>query len=636
MSEALRQFHFLQPWCLLALALIPLIAWWATRGGQAQRQLARLVDADLLPHLLSGRASSRQLPAWLFVTGWTLAVLALAGPSWSRVAQPLYASRPAQVVAISLSQHMLARDVAPSRLDRALYKAHDLLSSNRDGLNALIGYAGEAFVVAPLTSDADSLGALLDAMAPDTMPVDGNDAALAIERGVALIHDANAGAGSLVLITDQADAAADVAARKANAAGVRVSVLGVGTPQGGPVPQADGGFLHDAQGHMVLAGRDDAALTRLATAGGGRYVPMTADPSDIAELHAELRAGAATLVHGDVDDEWQDRGPWLLLPLLLIAATVFRRGWLVLLALVLLPILPGRAEAVSWTDLWLRPDQQAVQALRHGAPGKAQQLARDPAWRGAAAYRAGDYAAAAQTLLKVPGSDAAYNRGNALARQGSYEPAIKAYDEALKLQPANVDAAANRKAVEDWLRQQQKKQAQDRQGQDKQQGGHGKEQSADPGQSAKDDKSRHPSGQDGQSGNDGSKQPGNDGKSDQSSAARQESQDRSGSAQSGDQPKPQSPQQRAEQEARTQKAQQALKQQMDQALAGQQARRTDKQPKAYQLGAMPKGDPQSRLPADLRQALQRVADDPGALLRRKFALEYLQRHGGAPSQEQQP
>jgi Ca-activated chloride channel family protein len=102
-------------------------------------------------------------------------------------------------------------------------------ASNRDGLNALIGYAGEAFVVAPLTSDASSLGDLLNAMAPDTMPVDGDDAALAIQRGAALIHDANGRGGSLVLITDQADAAADAAARKADAAGVRVSVLGVGT-----------------------------------------------------------------------------------------------------------------------------------------------------------------------------------------------------------------------------------------------------------------------------------------------------------------------------------------------------------------------------------------------------------------------
>ncbi|MGC1547992.1 MAG: VWA domain-containing protein, partial [Rhodanobacter sp.] len=329
MSEALHQFHFLQPMWLLALVALPLLLWLGARGSSAQQELSRLVDAELLPHLLYGRARSRRLPFGLFALGWLLGVLALAGPTWSRIAQPLYTDRAVQVVAISLSQSMLARDVTPSRIDRARYKAHDLLASNNDGLNGLIGYAGESFVVAPLTSDVRSLNELLDAMAPNTMPVDGNNAAQAIAQGVALIHDAKADAGSLVLLTDTADATAQEAASKALAAGVHVSVLGVGTAQGGPVPLGDGSFLHDAQGNLVLVRRDDAALTALATAGGGTYVPMSDDGRDIAGLHAQLQpAHQATMSAGQQGDAWQDRGPWLLLPLLLIAALAFRRGWL--------------------------------------------------------------------------------------------------------------------------------------------------------------------------------------------------------------------------------------------------------------------------------------------------------------------
>jgi Ca-activated chloride channel family protein len=637
MSEALQQFHFLRPWWLLALAALPLLGWLGTRRHVAQLELSRLVDADLLPHLLRGRAGNRSLPLWLFALGWTLCALALAGPSWSRVVQPLYASRAAQVVAISLSQHMLARDMAPSRLDRARYKAHDLLAANRDGLNALIGYAGEAFVVAPLTSDANSLDDLLDAMEPDTMPVDGNDAALAIQRGAALIHDANASGGSLVLITDQADAGADAAARKAEAAGVRVSVLGVGTSQGGPVPLADGGFLHDAQGRMTLARRDDAALAALAAAGGGRYVPMRADNGDIDALQAQLRAGPAALARGQVGDDWQDRGPWLLLPLLPIVALAFRRGWLLLLPLALLPCLPATAQAASWHDLWQRPDQQAAQALRRGDAKQAQRLARDPAWRGAAAYRAGDYAGAAQALQQSPGSDAAYNLGNALARQGQYQPAIVAYEHALKLDPANADAKANRQAVEDWLRQQQKKQQnQQNQQQDRQQQ---QGQNSDKGQSSsgaqdKDDKANASKSQDAKS-EQGSGKPSDQAARDgQPKAQDRQDDDRSGKDQSAEQPRPQTPQQQAAQKAQAEQAQKALQQQMDQALAGQ----TENRPRTptHQLGAMGKDDPESKLPADLRQALQRVPDDPGALLRRKFELEYRQRHGGATNEDDQP
>ncbi|MFC5524586.1 VWA domain-containing protein [Rhodanobacter ginsengisoli] len=633
MNEALQQFHFLRPWWLAALAALPLLYWLGLQRSTAQQALSRLVDADLLPHLLHGRAGNRSLPVWLFMVGWLLSALALAGPSWNRIQQPLYASRAAQVVAISLSRHMLARDVAPSRLDRARYKARDLLASNRDGLNALIGYAGEAFVVAPLTSDANSLNDLLEAMAPDTMPEDGNNAAAAIALGVQLIHDGKAGGGSLVLITDQADAAAQAAARKARAAGVRVSVLGVGTSQGGPVPLPDGGFLHDADGRMVLAGRDDAALGALANAGGGRYVTMTADRRDIDALHGQLRAAPTTTATAQVGDEWQDRGPWLLLPLLLIVALAFRRGWLLLLPLVLLPMLPATAEATTWQDLWQRPDQQAVQALREGHAKRAQRLARDPAWRGAAAYRAGDYPAAVLALQGQPGTDAAYNRGNALARAKHYQQAIKAYDEALKLDPANADARANRKAVEDWLRQQQKQQSSDQRKHEGHEGGKGSSSPDDQGKSGKPgaqqksgQEGAKPSGQAGQQG----KPQGQNG-SGQDASAR----DRSGQAASGDQPKPPSAQEQAAQQAQLDKARQALKKQMDQALAGRPDKPSGKT-SPHQLGAIGKDDPQSKLPADLQHALQRVPDDPGALLRRKFELEYQQRHGGVPEEEGQP
>ena len=629
MNELLHQFHFLRPAWLLALILLPWLAWLGLRRSSAQLELSRLVDPGLLPHLLRGRAGSRSLPVWLFLLGWALSALALAGPSWSRVNQPLYARRAAQVVAISLSQHMLARDVVPTRLDRARYKAHDLLASNHDGMNALIGYAGEAFVVAPLTSDANSLDDLLDAMAPDTMPVDGNNAAAAIALGVKLIHDAKAGGGSLVLITDQADAAADAAARAARAAGVKVSVLGVGTVQGSPVPLPDGGFLHDASGHMVLAGRDDAALTALAAAGGGRYVPMTANEQDIHLLHGELTAGKATLASGQVGDTWQDRGPWLLLPLLLIVALAFRRGWLLLLPLVLLPMLPATAQAGTWQNLWQRPDQQAAQALRDGHPKQAQQLARDPAWRGAAAYRAGNYAAAARLLQPVPGSDAAYNRGNALAKAQHYQDAIKAYDEALKLNPANADAKANRQAVEDWLKQQKKQQksSSDKKKQEGQKGGKSDSSAGDQGKSGKSDSPPQKPGQEGAKPSDQKNQ---NGQSQDKSGK-----DKSGKSQAGDQPKPQSAQQQAAQKAQAEKAQQALKAQMDKALAGKPENPAGKG-SPHELGVPGKNDPQSRLPADLQHALQRVPDDPGALLRRKFELEYQQRHGGVPDEGGQP
>jgi Ca-activated chloride channel family protein len=633
MNEALHQFHFLRPAWLWLLLALPIVVALAMRGQGARGQLERLVDPELLPHLLEGRAQSRSMPPGLLALGWLLAVLAFAGPSWSRVPQPLFADRAAQVVAISLSQHMLSRDVSPSRLDRARYKARDLFAANRSGLNGLIAYAGEAFVVAPLTSDANSLNDLLDALAPDTMPVDGDNAAAAIVRGAALIRDAGIGGGSLVLVTDGADAGAQQAARQARAEGVRVSVLGVGTTRGGPVPLAEGGFLRDAQGNVAMAARDDAALAALAEAGGGRYVAMRDDHGDIDALQAPLRhidTGTAT---DQSSAQWADRGPWLLLPLLPLLALAFRRGWLLLLPLVLLPLLPGRAEAGTWQDLWQRRDQQAAQALHEGHAKQAAALARDPALRGAAAYRADDYDAAIDALRPLGTSDAQYNLGNALARAGRYQDALAAYDRALALDPRNADAAANRKAVEDWLRRQPPQQ--DKPNDAQNQGG-GKSSKSRQGQGDQ------PSKKDSQGNRQGEQQDGRQDNRGQQGQGRQQPDAQGGQEQPGQHDgkeqqqqgasRPLTPQEQAEQQARTARAGQALKQQMDRALGAPAKPRGDE----HQLGALDKDDPQARLPAELRQALQRVPDDPGALLRRKFELEYRQRHGGAATQDDLP
>jgi len=643
MSGFMHAFHFLQPEWLLALFALPVLLWLGMRGDGAQHELSKLVDPELLPHVTHGQPRSRRAASGLLALGWLLATLALAGPAWRRVAQPLYADRAAQVVAISLSKRMLAHDVAPSRIERARFKAHDLLHANRDGLNGLIGYAGESFVVAPLTSDAHSLSDLLDAMAPDVMPVDGDNAAQAIAQGVKLIRDAKVDNGSLVLITDTADAAATAAARKARAEGVRVSVLGVGTPQGGPVALANGGFLHDAQGNLVLARRDDAALAAVADAGGGIYVPMTDDDRDVASLHRELRPqGHASAVAGQQGDAWQDEGPWLLLPLLAIVALGFRRGWLLLVPLVLLPLVASpAAHAGGWRDWWQRPDQQASSALREGRAKQAEQLARDPALRGAAAYRAGDYRAAVQALEQAKGAEAAYNLGNALARLGRYPDAIKAYDRALKMDPHNDDARANRKAVEEAMRRQQQK----HEGAERGSGKGGSRQSKDSGSGSQ--------GQDGSQkrpqdkGAQGSKSagqptsPSSSARAPQSSSPSQgntsspptEGRDGHDSSAEDTQGKasPQSPQQRAAEQAAATKAQQALHQQMDQALA----RKGAKVP-THELGAPATDDPLSKLPADIRQTLQAVPDDPGALLRRKFMLEYMERHQRASPEEGQP
>ena len=630
MSEALHQFHFLQPAWLLGLLALPLVLWMGVRGDVSHRALSRLADQELLPHLVSGESSHARWPSGLLALGWILGVLALAGPTWSRVTEPMFTDHAAQVVAVSLSQHMLAHDVPPSRMERARYKARDLLTANKDGLNALIGYAGQAFVVAPLTSDAHSLDALLDAMSPDVMPIDGDNAAQAIEQSAKLIHGAKLSNGSIVLITDDADSAAQAAARAALSSGVRVSVLGIGTEQGVPVQQADGSFAHDDQNNMVIAQRNDRNLRTLAEAGGGRYVAMTANGDDVAALHAMLPATQhATSAEGQAGDVWQDRGPWLLLPLLLIAAMAFRRGWVLLLPLVLLPMLPNTAKASGWQDWWQRPDQQAANALRRGDAAKARQFAQDPAWQGAAAYRARDYAAAAQALQKASGADASYNLGNALAKLGRYPDAIKAYDHALRLDPHNEDARFNRKAVEEAMRKQQQQQQQSggQSGQNNPSGQNG--QSGQQQKSGQDTQNQNGQGQNGQNPQQNAQQNGSQNSPSQADGQKRDAQQKSNASSAQNEASKAPAASSSSERAQTAKAQQQLQAQMDKALAATQTKKSGAP--THELGAVDSEDPLSKLPNDVRRDLQRVADDPGALLRRKFELEYRERMGAQPA-----
>ena len=617
MSTLFANFHFLRPIWLLALACLPLI-WLALRrhGGDAGAWHSA-VDAHLLPHLLVGNdAKVQRLPRALAAVVWTLACLALAGPAWEQLPQPLFRNRAARVFALELSATMAAQDVKPSRYERARYKIADMLKHSGDMQTALIAYAGDAFVVAPLTDDANTVANLLDALDPSVLPAPGNDTVRAIELGAKLIHQAGLDGGELLLLTDAVGDGAVAAARRARKDGVRVSVLGIGSAQGAPVALAQGGFLKNAAGDIVLPKLDAEALANLATAGDGRYASVASDASDIdAVLGTPLAQTTAQAAPTQVTTaRFRDRGPWLLLALVPLVALGFRRGWLMLLPLLLLAHSPDAA-AFSWRDLWQRPDSQARAELDAGHAKDAQALARDPALRGAAAYRAEDFAAAEQEFAQRTDADAAYNRGNALAKQKQYTQALAAYDEALKMRPDMADALANKQAVEDWLKrqQEQKQQQQDQQNQKGQQG------------------AQNPQQQNGGAGD--QQQP-----SDQQSAqanAQNPQQDQSASAQNGakNDAQAQPDQDKSGDAART--AEQKYREKMDKELAQSPGTGQDQkgEPKPIRLGAREGDAARDEHAQAVEQWLQRVPDDPGGLLRRKFQLEYQLRQRGGKAGE---
>ncbi|HXE66278.1 MAG TPA: VWA domain-containing protein [Rhodanobacteraceae bacterium] len=616
--------HFLRPWWWLALAPMPLALWMLAWNGSGRAALAKLADAALLPHLLSDGGPRRRFALGLFATAWLLAVAALSGPAWQKLPAPLYVNGAARVVVLSLSEDMLAQDVQPDRMTRARFAVRDLLNDAGDARMALVAYAGAAFTVAPLTDDKNTVLNLLQALKPDVMPVPGNDAAAGIRQGVELLQQAHAKGGEIVLVADTADDAAVAQAKAAHAKNIRVDVLGVGTREGAPVPQHGGGFA-SGSGGMLMARRDDAALRAVAGAGSGRYVVLQADGMGAAAFGAPV-AETGHASRAERAQLWRDGGIWLLPVLLILAALAFRRGWLLAFALLVLPIGMPAAHAATWDSLWANRDQRALQALQHGDAPQAQKLATTSSVRGAADYRAGDYASAAKAFAQGDDARARYNLGNALAKQGEYEKAIAAYKQALQRDPKTADARANLDAVEDWVKKHQRHSPQsgrqNSNGQPSSSGGGASSQNAgkDSGKSGarKGAASSAPqassaTGANNTAGRQGAQQQGNAGTA-------QQDQDTSSA-------------EAAKQQKQTQQAEQALAREM------QQARKTARSGKkgdtnAFTLGEdAPKQDGQ--FDAQQRAMLQAVPDDPGALLRRKFRLEWERRNGHQPEEPQQ-
>ena len=458
----LEHFHFIQPLWLLALLPLAVTLWLISRHHQVNSPWRKLVDAQLLPLLLDRQKTQRsRIPLWLLSLGWLLAVLALADPAWEQQPQPLRQTGTSRVIVLDLSRSMLAPDLKPSRLVRARFKVEDILAYDEEGQTGLVVFAGDAFAVSPLTRDADTIRSQLRALDPAIMPSQGSRADLGLLKAQELLQQAEVKRGQVILIADgiEGDQAAGAAGRLREA-GYDVSVLGVGTAAGAPIPDGRGGTLRDNSGKPLLAALDNAALAAVAKAGGGHYSALHGDQSDLAIiLRTEVADGESVNSDDLQAQKWKGQGPLLAVLILPLAALAFRRGWVLSVMLCAGTLAPTQpAMAFSWDELWQRKDQQAAQALHKGEYEKATRLAGDPAYRGSALYRQGDYEKAVEEFKRAPGADASYNRGNALARLSKYKDAISAYDQALELRPDMEDALANKAAVEALLNQQQKSQ----------------------------------------------------------------------------------------------------------------------------------------------------------------------------------
>lgn len=590
------EFHFIRPYWLLAFLPLLVLISLSVKHKLQQGSWQAVCDPELLPFLLQEKETQQsRLPLFAGSLAAILSIVALAGPTWERIPTPVFRNAAALVIALDLSRSMDATDIKPSRLERARYKISDLLTKRKDGQTALVVYANSAFTVTPLTDDTETINSQLSALTSDIMPAQGSNSALAIKKAVELFKNAGLQTGQILLITD--DDNIETATEQADLPrGYQLSVLGVGTPEGAPIKLAQGGFLKDRGGNIVLAKLDTRALQKVAQTGGGIYQKITDTDQDINRLseHFEQTALRSQSAENDLLlENWVEAGVWLLLPILLLSALSFRRGLLSLLFILLLPF-PESSYAFGWQDLWLTQEQQAQQKFQDENYQEAAEQFTDPAWQAAAKYKSDKTLSEDEQMRQATTDTGFYNQGNVLAKSGQLEKAIESYKQALKLNPANADAKHNKEIVEKELEKQQEQENQENnQDQNQNKDQENKDQSGD--QKQQDQQSQDSNDQEQQSEDQSEQQAEN---SEQQNPENNQQQDASEQEQEKD---------KDSEQAEAKAADETEDQEQDETEAAQEKEADAQQDEQQQAN---------------EQWLKRIPDNPSGLLKRKFKYQY--------------
>lgn len=579
------EFHFLRAGWILLIPISILLIFFFKRRMLTIGNWEKLIDKRLLPYVMSRRQlSDNQYKWWLISLISVLSIIALAGPTWERIEQPSFRTDQSLVIALDLSRSMNAQDITPNRLTRAKLKILDILERRQGAQVALIVYSANAFTVTPLTSDTDTIIALINSIDTSIMPSRGSYPALAIDKGLQLLNQASVSNGEIILVTDGGITSDSFSsAQKLRDEGYRLSALGIGSMNGAPIPKETGGFITDNTGQITISRLEVDDLKDLVEIGGGSYTSITSNDQDIDTLLSEVYSAVRESDDSVTTDQWKEFGPWLLLIVVPFGSLLFRKGWVFVFLLTIMPI-DNSVYALDWNDLWKTRDQQAKEAMESGDYDKAIELFEDSEWLAAAHYKAGNYRQSANGYNNNSNIDHLYNHANSLAKIGQFEEAIENYEKVIAEEPNAEDALYNLNLLKDLLSENQSSEENNDDGQSSEEASTGEQSQQQNGDESE------------QSDNEGNSKTGD---SDDESDA--------------------NPNQKLSNEEDIE----AIEKELERAAeenSNQEPQQEDNNESGLE-GRMAQEQQQA-----MEQWLRRIPDDPGGLLRRKFRYQY-QRQG---------
>ncbi|MBN2370291.1 MAG: VWA domain-containing protein [Vicinamibacteria bacterium] len=492
---------FLSPawlWALLALPIMAAIeAWLVSRDRE---RTARIVSRALWTRivLITGRRR-RFVRLGLLLCGTAGVVLALARPQWGIVREKIEREGVDIVLVLDTSGSMATEDVAPNRFFMARQASLSLVSRLAGDRFALVAFEGDAYPLVPLTLDADAVGLFLDTLEPGAVPAPGTSLGIGLSRGLAAFVDKERRHKVMVLVSDGEDLEGeiDAAVRDAKKAGVVVHAVGVGTTRGQPVPDFDRegrrtGFKRHPDGSVVISRLNMASLEAIARGTGGSVFRVTHNDTDLLDLTATIDGMARKTLAREYSYRKKERFQWPLalglcaIVLALLVPPPRRERHRALraaagatgLALALLGAGAAPAEdgASVGDELLLRPTRVTRRGQREYEKGdhskalssfeEARRL-RPKDDRAAfnladALYKNGKYDEAAAIYESLAGDarsklafPSRFNLGNALYQKQDYSGAVRAYRDALRLTPEDMDARRNMEMALSALQQQQ-------------------------------------------------------------------------------------------------------------------------------------------------------------------------------------
>ncbi len=429
-----QDFHFLRPYWLLAL-VIPVLLFCMIMGKTyVQSAWSKVCDKNLLDFLLvKGSGQKGNYLKYSMPLSALFLVIALAGPTWMKKDNPALSMDNPVMILLNMSGEMWNKDVSPNRISRAKYVVKDLTSTLKNTESGLIVYSREPFVITPLTEDGAIIDNLLPALEMNIMPQDGDRLDRAVDLAIERMKNVGFSNGNIIVLTSNIGERFDKvleSAAKASHEGFDVNIINMNSVE-------------------------NDKLKMVANKGNGVYLRYNQSFSSLIDKINDITMKEIKQSQ-NMQTVWTDSGWYFLWFPLILLLGYFRRGLIFLFILGMFEAYSNTASA-NW---FLNNNQQGLKNFEKQNYDVAADKFTDQRWKGAALYKKGDYAAAYESFSKKDDAVALYNQGNALAKMGKIDEAIKKYEEALQKKQKFPDAKFNLEYLKKQKQQQQKQQSQ--------------------------------------------------------------------------------------------------------------------------------------------------------------------------------